>query len=100
MLSDPVECYRAIGNLLSCAAKEPWDRIVLDAALDGARVDVVVGCWREGETVAFSYLTGIPRLARSIHNLAHLVSTEEKGLFRRCTFTLYKNGEYNVDFTY
>lgn len=100
MFSNPIECYQAIGNSLSGAAKEPWDRIVLDATLDDTRVDVVVGCWRNGETEAFLHLTGVPRLARFIYELARLVSTEEKGLFKKCIFTLYKGGKFNVDFVY
>lgn len=100
MFSDPIECYEAIGNALSDAAKEMWDRIVLDATLDGVRVDVVVSCWRNEESQAIGYLTGIPRLASYIYDLSRLVSTEEKGLFKKCIFTLQKSGKFNVEFEY
>jgi hypothetical protein len=100
MFSDPIECYQAIGNALANSAKESWDRIVVDATLDDMRVDVVVGCWRDGEDAAVEYLTGVPRLARFLYDLARLVSTEEKGLYKKCSFVLYKDGNYNVDFSY
>jgi hypothetical protein len=100
MFSDPMECYQAIGNSLSNSAKESWDRIVLDATLDDTRVDVVVGCWRDGAETPVEYLTGVPRLASFIYDLARLVSTKEKGLFKKCSFILHKNGKFNVDFAY
>ena len=39
-------------------------------------------------------------LPRRLIDLAHLVSTAEKGLFRECRFQLRSVGEYRVDFTY
>ncbi len=100
MFSDPIECYQAIGNALSNAAKEPWDRITVDASLDGVRIDAVVSCWRDDQSQPVGYLTGVPRLASFIYDLARLVSTEEKGLFRKCSFTLLKSGEFKVKFDY
>jgi hypothetical protein len=45
MFKDAIECYEAIGASLTKAAKKPWDRIVVNATLDGVRVDVRVGYW-------------------------------------------------------
>jgi hypothetical protein len=100
MFRDPIECYQAIGNALANSAKKSWDRIVLDATLADVRVDTVIACWRDGDDAPIEYLTGIPRLASFIYDLARLVSTEEKGLFEKCSFTLHKNGKFNVDFIY
>lgn len=100
MFSDPIECYEAIGNALSNAAKEKWDYIVLEAILDDVRVDIVVSCWRNGQGQAVEYLTGIPRLASFIYDLARLVSTENKGLFKKCILTLQNSGKFNVEFGY
>ncbi len=86
MFSDTIECYQAIGDALSNAAKSPWDRIVLDATLDGPRVDAVMGCWRDSYGNDVIYLTVIPRLARIIYELARLLSTEEKGYFKKLSF--------------
>lgn len=39
-------------------------------------------------------------LARYFYELARLVSTEEKGLFKRCEFTLDRNGRFDANYTY
>lgn len=100
MFQDSIECYQAIGNALANAAEAPWDTIAVEVTLDGVRVDVVVACWREGGTSPAAYLTGVPRLASYFYDLARLVSTEEKGLFKKCRFTLQKSGKFDVDFDY
>lgn len=100
MFRDQTECCHAIGTALARAAREPWDRIVLDADLDDERVDAVVACWRGGEDRPCGYLAGVPRLANHVYDLARLTSTPKKGLFRSCAFVLKKDGTYKVDFTY
>lgn len=96
---DPIECYQAIGSALAGAAKRPWDRIVLEADLDGPQVDAVVASWRQGEPKP-DYLTGVPRLASHVYDLARLISTPEKGLFNRLEFVLHADGRYETRFTY
>lgn len=97
---DVTACYQAIGTALAKASRSPWDRISVDATLDGARVDAIVSCWQgEGEKPV-SYLTGVPRLASHIYDLARLVSTEEKGLFKKCHFNLRNDGKFDVNFVY
>ena len=100
MFKDPLECYEEIATCLSRAAKTPWDRIELNATLDGVRVDAVVGCWLEGKSEAVAYLTDIPRLASHIYDLARLVSSEDKGLFKTFSFSLSKNGTFKTNFVY
>lgn len=93
-------CYQAIGTALAKASDCPWDRISVDATLDGARVDAIVSCWKDGAEEPVSYLTGVPRLASHIYDLARLVSTEEKGLFKKCYFSLKNDGKFDVNFVY
>lgn len=101
MFKDPIECYEAIGTALSNAAvKHSWDYICLDATLQDQQVDTVVECWQKNQTEPVAYLTGIPKLARFIYDLARLVSTQEKGLFKNCNFTLYSGGKFDVNFIY
>lgn len=100
MFNDSIECYQAIANSLSDATKQAWDRIVLDATLDDTRIDVVIACWRDSVKEPVEYLTGVPRLASFVYDLARLVSTEDKGLFKKCIFTLYKDGKFNTEFVY
>jgi len=38
-------------------------------------------------------------LARYFYELARLVSAEERGLFKTCTFLLQSGGEYDAQFT-
>lgn len=93
-------CYQAIGAALAMASRSPWDRISVDATLDGVRVDTIVSCWEDGAEKAVSYLTGVPRLASHIYDLARLVSTQEKGFFKKCYFNLKKDGKFDVSFVY
>jgi hypothetical protein len=100
VFKDADECYQAIGRALVAAAKTDWNKIVAAITLDGERVDAVVACWDKGHEAPSSYLTGVPMLARYFYELARLVSTDEKGLFKKCTFTLYSDGKYNTNFVY
>jgi hypothetical protein len=99
MFKGPIECYEAIGATLAKSVPEEWLDIKAEIALDGTRVDAVVSYTRASGTDV-GYLTGVPMLARYFHELANLVSSEEKGLFKRCLFTLQRSGKYDAQFTY
>lgn len=64
-----------------------------------SQVDAVVS-YIDADSGAIGYLTGVPMLARYFYELARLVSTEEKGLFKHCVFTLDRNGRYDTNFVY
>lgn len=98
--NDATECYQAIGNALASASRTEWDSIVLNVTLDDIRIDTVVSCWKNGSNEPLEYLAGIPRLASHIYELARLVSTEEKGLFKKCHFRLFRDGKFDVEFSY
>jgi len=95
---DQAECYRAIGEALAAAAPTGWRQIDAAIALDGARVDAVVSCLEPSGQV--KHLTGIPRLASHFYDLVRLVSTEEKGFCKTCTFRLLPDGNYDSQLTY
>ena len=99
MFRDQIESYQAIGSALATAAKTPWSSIKAEMALQGSQVDAVVS-YIDADSGAMGYLTGVPMLARYFYELARLVSTEEKGLFKRCVFTLDRNGRYDANFVY
>ncbi len=95
--SDQITCYQAIGNALSRAAPAGWSSIEASVTLAGSRVDAVVSYQAAQGS---GYLTGVPMLARNFHELARLISTEEKGLFKSCIFRLYPSGKYDASYTY
>jgi hypothetical protein len=99
MFSDSITCYEAIASALSKAAPEKWSSINVEVTLDGVRVDVVIS-YQPSSNGAIGYITGVPRLASHFWELARLVSTEEKGLFKNCVFKLEHNGKYDAQFTY
>jgi len=94
---DPLFYYEAIGKALLRVAPPGWSSIHVEIALDGLRVDAVVSYELDGST---GYLTGVPRLATYFYDLARVVSTEEKGLFKKCSFSLHDSERYDVNFTY
>jgi hypothetical protein len=95
---DQTECYGAIGAALASASPKGWRYIEAAITLEGLRVDALItytdALGQQG------YLTGIPRLASHFYDLARLVSTEEKGLYKNCVFKLYESGKYETQFGY
>ena len=94
-----VECYQAIGAALSQAAPAGWLEVRARIKLHGERVDAVVSYMKSGSNEV-GYLVGVPMLARYFYELAGLVSTEEKSLFKECEFILLASGKYDACFTY
>jgi len=94
---DQITCYQAIGKALAGAAPAGWLYIEANITLEGSRVDAVVSYQA---TQGSGYLTGVPMLARNFYDLARIISTEEKGLFKSCTFKLYSSGKYDASYTY
>jgi hypothetical protein len=99
MFRDQIDCYKAIGDTLAIAAKNPWSSITAEIALQDNRIDAVVS-YIDADSGTSGYLTGVPMLARYFYELARLVNTEEKGLFKRCVFTLNSSGSYDANFVY
>ena len=99
MFDDAISCYEAIAATLSKAAPSDWDEIRVEIKLNDTQIDAVVTCILPSAS-GVSYLTGVPMLARYFYELARLVSTEEKGLFKTCDFALIKDGQYDAKFSY
>jgi hypothetical protein len=93
------ECYQAIGSLIASAIEEPWDDARVDAELDGIEITLIKTYLPKGggkrRDIPF-----IPTLGECFYRLARLVSSEDKGLFKKCTFTLHSDGKYSTDFVY
>ena len=96
---DQIECYQAIGAALAKAAPGDWREIKAEIILEEIRVDAIVSYTRQsGPDVG--YITGVPMLANYFHQLAALLRTKEKGLFKKCFFTLNSDGKYDAQFSY
>jgi len=98
MFKDAIECYQAIGATLAKSAPADWTSINADITLSGSRVDAIVS-YTQGQGQA-GHLTGIPMLANYFHQLARLVSSEDKGLFKRCRFSLTNDGKFDSNLEY
>ena len=99
MFTDHIACYEAIGKALVSASPRGWSKIDVDVTLDGDRTDIVVACHRS-RLGAPTHLVGVPMLASYFHELAELVSTKDKGLYKTCKFTLDADGKFDAKFSY
>lgn len=97
---DPIECYERIGFLLSGAVAEPWQDIRVEVELDESAVHMSSDYGPLGSTGERKEIDYVPGLGRCFYDLARLVSTPEKGLYKKCVFTLTEDGRYNTTFEY
>jgi hypothetical protein len=99
MFKDPIECYEAIAReATSLVAQRDWKEIRIECELDGNSTDMLF------EVVDAKgnkdYSTQPSRLPEYFFELARLVSTPEKGLYKVCRFSLKHDGKYAADFDY
>lgn len=95
---DQAACCQAIGMYLVAAVHEPWSVIECRAALDEESVELrkhYINANGECRELPF-----IPMLAESFWQLARLVSTPSKGLFKACHFSVRAGGQYEVSYEY
>jgi len=96
---DQFECLEAIAIALADVMPEPWEELRVDVELEGPKVLIMKtyqpssGGKRKDVPTVFSLGDWFPQLAR-------LVSTEEKGFYKKCVFTLTKDGEYKAEYEY
>ncbi len=96
--SDQTDCCQTIGKVLAAAVREKWQNITVEVQLSGIEVTLIKHYKNEhgiSKDVPF-----IPILGECFYALARLVSTEQKGYFKSCTFVLEPNGEFNTQFVY
>ena len=96
--SDPIEYYQAIASELAKAIKEPWTSVKVEALLFESSVDHQVVYLRPDGSEESRVRTEM--MADYFYELARVVSTKEKGLFKKCLFTLSSDGQFDVDFEY
>ena len=97
---DPIECYEAIASLLSKAVPEPWSDIRVKVELDEESVDMTSDYAPSRSPRSRREIDYVPGLGDCFYDLARLVSTPEKGLYKRCVFILSRDGKYDTQFEY
>jgi hypothetical protein len=102
-LKNAFDCYGAIAKWLIEEAPEPWENIVVEFEIieiddvSNERIEYVPKKDPQSRKQFFIDDTGF---AECFFQLARLTSTPEKGLFRKCKFTLLADGRYKSDFEY
>ncbi|MDP2571617.1 hypothetical protein Q8W40_05450 [Vibrio penaeicida] len=78
--------------------KEPWTSIEIEAVLFDESIGLEVAYFRPDGSEESRVRTIM--LADYFYELAKVVSTEDKGLYKKCKFVLKNDGNFNVDFEY
>jgi hypothetical protein len=96
--SDAIECYETIGQSLASAVRAPWELIVVDAELQNVEVTLVKSY--QDPDGRYHDMPFVPILGECFYTLARLVSSEQKGLYKKCHYVLEPSGKYNANFEY
>jgi|SRR5215831_2091088 len=104
--TDQKECLEAIGRALLKGVPEPWTQI--DALIE-RRGNGLIGyelSYRPERDpslvepfVVGNAAAGVD-FADCFNQLARLISTPEKGLFRDCIYQIKRDGKYTADYKY
>lgn len=105
--SDHIECSQAIATHLVRNVPAPWRKIEVAVDIVHEEEMVTTECiyyppasdaekeWFGIEDAYENVLFG-----NCFIDLAHLTSTPEQGLFKRCKFTLEPDGKYRAEYEY
>jgi hypothetical protein len=96
--ADAIECYEAIGHSLASAAPGSWKVIVVDVELEGIEVTIIDQY--QATDGQYYEMPLIPTLGECFYRLARLVSSEQKGFYKKCRYILEPSGKYHADFVY
>jgi hypothetical protein len=98
LFNEPVEYYEAIANELSDVIKEPWVTVEVESKLYEESVYLKIVFFRsDGSRESDVDILMMPEY---FYELARVVSTEEKGLYKECHFMLKNDGKFDVEFKY
>ena len=99
MFDDPLEFYEAIARELAKVAPKGWRSVEVEALLVGeSSIDLKVVYKKSfGRRVGFADVEMLPRY---FFDLARVVSTEKKGLYKRCVFSMNRDGKFDVSYEY
>jgi len=98
MFQDPKEYYQAIGQELAEVIDEPWTSVQVAAVRYDDSIDLEVVYFRPDGSEESRVCTKM--LPDYFYHLAKAASTEGKGFYHTCRFSLNSSGSFNVDFKY
>jgi hypothetical protein len=97
---DQFECLEAIANALAEAIEEPWEDLRVDAQRFSDVELSLIKTYLPSSGGKRKDVPFVPVLHFWFMDLAKLVSTREKGFYKKCVFTLTKDGEFNTKYEY
>lgn len=93
-----LECYEAIAQELATLAPSGWVSFDVEATLGEGAVNLVLVSTDAAGNTESNY--DPIHLDDYFWTLRTLVSTTEKGFYRKCKFKLLNTGEFNAEFDY
>ena len=100
---DAFGCYEAIGQWLMKGAPEPWESITVEfeiLEMNDVSEQVIYYSPQKNPRKEKQFFIEDTRFADCFYQLARLTSTPDKGLFKKCYFTLHADGRYDTRFEY
>jgi hypothetical protein len=99
LFKDQIECYKTIFEDLERSTPTNWQKIKIEFEYTSNESAHGTFTYWDQESSEVTYAGGT-FTAIYIDQLAHLVSNEEKGLFKKCTLEFFKDGKYDASFEY
>ena len=96
----PEDYYQAIAQELISIVNEPWIKIVVNVDLyeDSINLQTVV-TFPDGSTES-KIDTAATMAPEYFSDLASIISTTDKGLYKKCVFELFPDGNFDASFIY
>lgn len=97
-LDNPNDYYHAIAQELLNIIQEPWLSVRVEVIRTEDYLDIQTVYERPDGTSESDIYSA--ELGEYFFDLAKVISTEEKGLYKSCVFILQPDGSFNVDIGY
>ena len=98
MFDTPDQYYQAIAEELSSIFKEPWIKVEVEARRFDTSINLKV-VYTKPDGTRESDVDEI-MLPEYFFELANVISTPAKGLYKTCNFVLENSGKFDVNFIY
>ncbi|MBT2971887.1 MAG: hypothetical protein B6D72_14335 [gamma proteobacterium symbiont of Ctena orbiculata] len=98
MFDTPDQYYQAIADELASIFAGPWIKVEVEAKRFDSSIDLKV-VYTKPDGSRESDVDEI-MLPEYFYELANVISTQEKGLYKVCSFILESSGNFDVNFSY